>query len=98
MRIAALLVAAGTGSRFGAETPKQFLVSGRQAGDAPRRRARWLADVDLLQPVGDAAPIAAALAGLPHLPPVAGGATRQDSVAAGLEALAAARARPRAGA
>ena len=42
----------------------------------------------LLQPVGEAAPIGAALAGLPHLPPVPGGATRQDSVRAGLEALA----------
>ena len=43
--------------------------------------------VDLLQPVGDAAAIEAALSGLPHLPPVPGGATRQDSVRVGLEAL-----------
>ena len=48
------------------------------------------AHVDLLQPVGDAAAIEAALDGLPHLPPVPGGATRQDSVRAGLEALEAA--------
>jgi 2-C-methyl-D-erythritol 4-phosphate cytidylyltransferase / 2-C-methyl-D-erythritol 2,4-cyclodiphosphate synthase len=42
-----------------------------------------------LQPVGEAAPIMAALAGLNIMPPVPGGATRQASVAAGLEALAA---------
>jgi 2-C-methyl-D-erythritol 4-phosphate cytidylyltransferase / 2-C-methyl-D-erythritol 2,4-cyclodiphosphate synthase len=86
-RIAALLVAAGTGSRFGAETPKQFLpLAGRpvlrHAAEALARHAV------LIQPVGNSAPIEAALAGLPHLPVVAGGATRQASVLAGLEALA----------
>ena len=87
-RIAALLLAAGTGSRFGAETAKQFL---ELAGGTVLRHAaqRLAAQVDLLQPVGDAAPIAAALAGIAHLPPVAGGTTRQDSVRLGLEALAA---------
>jgi 2-C-methyl-D-erythritol 4-phosphate cytidylyltransferase/2-C-methyl-D-erythritol 2,4-cyclodiphosphate synthase len=86
-RVAALLVAAGTGSRVGAELPKQFLrIAGRQV---IRHAAEALAtDVDLIQPVGDAAPIDAALAGLRVLPTVAGGATRQDSVRAGLEALA----------
>jgi 2-C-methyl-D-erythritol 4-phosphate cytidylyltransferase/2-C-methyl-D-erythritol 2,4-cyclodiphosphate synthase len=88
MRIAAVLVAAGTGSRFGAETPKQFLILG---GMPVMRRAAMalLEHVSWLQPVGDAGPIAAALAGLPHRPPVPGGTTRQASVAAGLEALAA---------
>jgi 2-C-methyl-D-erythritol 4-phosphate cytidylyltransferase/2-C-methyl-D-erythritol 2,4-cyclodiphosphate synthase len=86
-RIAAILVAAGTGSRLGADTPKQFLPLGgrpviRHAAEALAR------EVTLLQPVGDAAPIAAALAGLDHLPTVPGGATRQASVLAGLEALA----------
>jgi 2-C-methyl-D-erythritol 4-phosphate cytidylyltransferase / 2-C-methyl-D-erythritol 2,4-cyclodiphosphate synthase len=87
-RIAALLVAAGTGSRVGAETPKQFLsIAGRQV---IRHAAEALArEVSLIQPVGDAEPIAAALAGLDVLPVVAGGATRQDSVRAGLEALVA---------
>lgn len=87
MRIAALLVAAGSGSRFGAETPKQFrLLAGEPV---IRHAARALAaQVGLLQPVGEAEPIAAALDGIPHLPPVPGGATRQDSVRAGLEALA----------
>lgn len=88
MRRAAILVAAGSGSRFGAETPKQFL---RLAGKPVMRHcAETLArEVDLLLPVGDAAPINAALAGIEHLPPVPGGATRQDSVRLGLEALAA---------
>jgi 2-C-methyl-D-erythritol 4-phosphate cytidylyltransferase/2-C-methyl-D-erythritol 2,4-cyclodiphosphate synthase len=87
MRIAAVLVAAGTGSRFGADTPKQFLMLGGMP--VMRRAALALLDhVTWLQPVGESAPIAAALAGLPHCPPVAGGATRQSSVAAGLEALA----------
>jgi 2-C-methyl-D-erythritol 4-phosphate cytidylyltransferase / 2-C-methyl-D-erythritol 2,4-cyclodiphosphate synthase len=84
---AALLVAAGTGSRFAAGTPKQFLsLLGRPV---IRLAAEALAPhVSLLQPVGPAAPIEAALAGLPHLAPVPGGATRQESVRAGLEALA----------
>jgi len=87
MKIAALLVAAGTGSRFGGEVPKQFL---RLAGKPVMRHAAeaLLAHAELLQPVGDAALIAEALAGLPHLPAVPGGAERQDSVRAGLEALA----------
>jgi 2-C-methyl-D-erythritol 4-phosphate cytidylyltransferase/2-C-methyl-D-erythritol 2,4-cyclodiphosphate synthase len=88
MRIAAILVAAGSGSRFGAETPKQFLtVAGRPV---IRHAAEALAaHVTLLQPVGDADPIEDALTGIPNrLPTVPGGATRQDSVRVGLEALA----------
>ncbi len=88
MRIAAVLVAAGSGARFGGRTPKQFLdLSGqpvaRHAAAALGRHAT------LLQPVGDAAALNAALAGIAHLPVVPGGATRQASVRAGLEALAA---------
>ncbi len=87
MRIAAILVAAGTGSRFGAYTPKQFLTLGGMP--VIHHAARALLDhVGWLQPVGDAAAIAAALDGLAHRPAVPGGATRQASVAAGLEALA----------
>jgi 2-C-methyl-D-erythritol 4-phosphate cytidylyltransferase/2-C-methyl-D-erythritol 2,4-cyclodiphosphate synthase len=87
MTVAAVLVAAGSGSRFGAETPKQFLrLAGRPV---IRHAAEALArEVDLLQPVGDAAPIEDALAGMTFLPVVAGGASRQASVLAGLEALA----------
>ena len=87
MTIAAILVAAGSGSRFGVETPKQFLLlAGRPV---IRHAAEALAcEVDLLQPVGEARPIMEALEGLAFLPVVAGGATRQASVRAGLEALA----------
>jgi 2-C-methyl-D-erythritol 4-phosphate cytidylyltransferase/2-C-methyl-D-erythritol 2,4-cyclodiphosphate synthase len=87
MKIAAILVAAGSGSRFGAETPKQFLML---AGKPVIRHAAeaLAARVSLLQPVGEADPIGRALDGVAGvLPAVAGGATRQDSVRAGLEAL-----------
>lgn len=90
MRIAALLLAAGTGTRFGAAVPKQFCSL---LGKPVLRHAAeaLLAEglVGRLLPVGEAAPIIAALSGLPHDPPVPGGATRQASVRAGLEALAA---------
>ena len=87
MRIAALLVAAGTGSRFGAAQPKQFFTIGGRAV------VRWAAEalaphVALLQPVGDARALGEALQGLAYLPIVPGGATRQDSARLGLEALA----------
>jgi 2-C-methyl-D-erythritol 4-phosphate cytidylyltransferase / 2-C-methyl-D-erythritol 2,4-cyclodiphosphate synthase len=88
MLIAAILVAAGSGTRFGAETPKQFLTL---AGKPVIRHAAeaLAAHVSLLQPVGDAEPIEAALDGVAGcLPAIQGGATRQDSVRAGLEALA----------
>jgi 2-C-methyl-D-erythritol 4-phosphate cytidylyltransferase/2-C-methyl-D-erythritol 2,4-cyclodiphosphate synthase len=86
-RIAALLVGAGTGSRFGAPVAKQFLpLAGRPV---IRHAAEALLRAGVvLQPVGDGASIDAALEGLEHLSTVAGGATRQDSVRAGLEALA----------
>ena len=87
MQVAAILVAAGSGSRFGGARPKQFATL---AGRPVLRHAaeRLAPHVGLLQPVGDPAPILKALAGLPHLPAVPGGATRQASVRAGLEALA----------
>ena len=87
MRIAALLVAAGTGSRFGGAIPKQFMIV---AGKPVIRHAAeaLLAHVSALLPVGDAEPIAAALEGLDVLPAVPGGDTRQASVSAGLRALA----------
>ena len=85
--IAALLVAAGTGSRFGTAIPKQYtIVAGkmviRYAAEALLREGV------IIQPVGDAEAIAEALAGLSYRTPVAGGETRQDSVRNGLEALA----------
>ncbi|MSO99443.1 MAG: bifunctional 2-C-methyl-D-erythritol 4-phosphate cytidylyltransferase/2-C-methyl-D-erythritol 2,4-cyclodiphosphate synthase [Acetobacteraceae bacterium] len=86
MHLAAILVAAGTGSRFGADIPKQFLTLLGQP--VIRHAARALIEAGAtLQPVGEATPIAKALEGLPHLPTVPGGATRQESVRAGLLAL-----------
>ncbi|GAN53060.1 2-C-methyl-D-erythritol 2,4-cyclodiphosphate synthase [Tanticharoenia sakaeratensis] len=92
MRIAAILLAAGSGQRFaasspgGAAPPKQFTLLGGEP--VIRHAARALAPhVDLIQPVGTHPGVADALAGLNCLPPVAGGAERQDSVRAGLEAL-----------
>jgi 2-C-methyl-D-erythritol 4-phosphate cytidylyltransferase/2-C-methyl-D-erythritol 2,4-cyclodiphosphate synthase len=87
MRIAAILVAAGSGSRFGGALPKQFLAL---AGKPVIRHAAeaLLPHVTALQPVGDPALITTALAGLDFCEPVPGGASRQASVAAGLEALA----------
>jgi 2-C-methyl-D-erythritol 4-phosphate cytidylyltransferase/2-C-methyl-D-erythritol 2,4-cyclodiphosphate synthase len=87
MRIAAILVAAGSGSRFGGDAPKQFFTLARKPVIRHAAEA-LLPHVTALQPVGDAALIAAALAGLDVRAAVPGGATRQDSVAAGLEALA----------
>ncbi len=93
MRVSALLMAAGRGARFGADTPKQYLpLLGRpvlrHAAEALLRDGL----VDRILPVcaaGEEARVASLLDGLPALPPVAGGDTRQDSVRAGLEALAA---------
>jgi 2-C-methyl-D-erythritol 4-phosphate cytidylyltransferase/2-C-methyl-D-erythritol 2,4-cyclodiphosphate synthase len=86
MKLAAILVAAGTGSRFGASAPKQFLTI---LGEPVIRHAAraLIAAGATLQPVGDAEAIGEALEGLPFLPVVPGGATRQDSVRAGLLAL-----------
>ena len=86
MRIAAILVAAGSGSRFGGDLPKQFATV---AGKPVIRHAAeaLLQHVATLQPVGDAGLIATALDGLPVLPATPGGSTRQLSVNAGLHAL-----------
>jgi 2-C-methyl-D-erythritol 4-phosphate cytidylyltransferase / 2-C-methyl-D-erythritol 2,4-cyclodiphosphate synthase len=89
MNIAALLLAAGTGSRFGGPVPKQFAtLAGRPVLRHAAEALLAGGHVGRLQPVGEAEAIAPVLAGLPHAPIVAGGATRQASVRAGLEALA----------
>ena len=86
MRVAALLVAAGSGSRFGQDLPKQYTrVAGKPV-------VRWAAEallphVEWVMPVGDAALLGPALSGLATLPAVPGGATRQESVWSGLQAL-----------
>ena len=86
VRLAAILVAAGSGSRFGSARPKQFAeVAGRPV--LRHAAEALLRDGAVLQPVGDPAAIGAALAGLEHRPVVAGGDSRQASVLAGLLAL-----------
>ena len=88
MRIVAILVAAGSGTRFGTETPKQFvMVAGKPV---IRHAAEALAaHACMVQPVGEAILIDPALQGVARcLPVIPGGETRQDSVRAGLEALA----------
>ncbi|MBR0673105.1 bifunctional 2-C-methyl-D-erythritol 4-phosphate cytidylyltransferase/2-C-methyl-D-erythritol 2,4-cyclodiphosphate synthase [Neoroseomonas soli] len=93
MTIDALLMAAGTGTRFGAPVPKQYLpLLGRPV---IRHAAEALLRGGLVRRVlpvvaeGEQDRVATLLAGLPVLPPVVGGATRADSVRNGLEALAA---------
>ncbi len=94
MRVSALLMAAGRGARFGASAPKQYLpLLGRPV---MRHAAEALLRDGLVERVlpvcaaGEEGRVSALLDGLPALPPVAGGDTRQGSVRAGLEALAAA--------
>ena len=93
MRVIALLMAAGRGARFGGETAKQFATIGdrtvlRHAAEALLAQGCVTALLPVCHP-SEIAQVSALLAGLPTLPPVAGGATRQASVRAGLEALAA---------
>ena len=92
--VAAVLTAAGRGTRFGSETPKQYLsLLGRPVLRHAAEALLAEGLVAALQPVcaaGEEETVVALLAGLPGvLPPVPGGATRQESVRAGLEALAA---------
>jgi 2-C-methyl-D-erythritol 4-phosphate cytidylyltransferase/2-C-methyl-D-erythritol 2,4-cyclodiphosphate synthase len=91
--VAAVVVAAGQGLRAGGDRPKQFRAIG---GETVLRQtlSRLAASpmVSAVQPVirmEDRALFEAATAGLDLLPPVAGGASRQASVRAGLEALGA---------
>ena len=90
-QVAAVVVAAGQGVRAGGDLPKQFR---RIAGETLLRRAlsRFVEApmVSFVQPVirsEDADIVRVETAGLNVLPPVFGGATRQASVRAGLEAL-----------
>ncbi len=90
-RVTALIVAAGRGSRFGGTLPKQYALL---AGQPVLRRtivAFHAAGIDRVQVVigpGDDAHYAAATGGLDLPAPIQGGASRQQSVLNGLEALA----------
>ena len=92
-RVAALVVAAGRGSRFGGELPKQYATLA-QGSETVLARA---VDAFLGAPLIDALQVVIhpddlllyqqAIGDRALLPPVMGGATRQESVLAGLEAL-----------
>ena len=90
---AAILVAAGRGLRAGAGGPKQYREIGGQTVIFRAMQAFCRhPDVFAVQPVvnpDDTAIFNQAVAGLRYQPPTSGGATRQASVHAGLEALAA---------
>jgi 2-C-methyl-D-erythritol 4-phosphate cytidylyltransferase/2-C-methyl-D-erythritol 2,4-cyclodiphosphate synthase len=93
--IYALVVAAGRGSRFGGALPKQYLPLAnssilRHAVSALAGHPRIAGVLVTIRPE-DRELFDRTVAGLPLLPPVAGGATRQDSSRLGLEALAAYR-------
>lgn len=88
---AALIVAAGRGSRFGGDTPKQYAKLGGQAILGITVRA-FLSHpgVDMIRVVihPDDQPLyRAAVGSLDLLPPIHGGASRQESVLLGLESL-----------
>jgi 2-C-methyl-D-erythritol 4-phosphate cytidylyltransferase/2-C-methyl-D-erythritol 2,4-cyclodiphosphate synthase len=92
-RTAAIVVAAGRGLRAGAGGPKQYRSIGGQtvifrAMEAFCSHPQVFAVQPVLNP-DDTAMFNAAASGLRYAPPTAGGATRQASVHAGLEALAA---------
>ncbi|CAO3451813.1 2-C-methyl-D-erythritol 4-phosphate cytidylyltransferase (EC 2.7.7.60) / 2-C-methyl-D-erythritol 2,4-cyclodiphosphate synthase (EC 4.6.1.12) [Azospirillum argentinense] len=88
----ALIVAAGSGQRFGAERPKQYLdLAGqpilRRTVEAFRRHPKVSVVRVVINPAFRDL-YDAAVAGLDLPEPVSGGASRQDSVRNGLEALA----------
>ncbi len=89
----ALIVAAGRGTRFGTVLPKQYALLGgipviRHTLTAFLNHPRINAVRCVIHPKDEAA-YGAAAQGLDLLPPVHGGATRQESVRLGLESLAA---------
>lgn len=95
MRVAALVLAAGRGERFGAAIPKAFVpLRGRPILEWSLRALLAWPGLERVVPViapADAEryqALRAALGGLDRLAPAApGGPRRQDSVQAGLEAL-----------
>jgi 2-C-methyl-D-erythritol 4-phosphate cytidylyltransferase / 2-C-methyl-D-erythritol 2,4-cyclodiphosphate synthase len=90
-RTAAILVAAGRGLRAGTGGPKQYRsIGGQTVIFRSMQPFCTHPQISVVQPVlhpDDAATFNAACAGLRHQPPANGGATRQASVHAGLEAL-----------
>ena len=94
LQLFAVIVAAGRGSRFGGPLPKQYAgLKGsavlRETVQVFLRYPRPVSILVVIHP-DDRALYDDAVSGLALLPPVHGGATRQDSVRLGLEALDAA--------
>ena len=82
-----IVVAAGTGSRFGSELPKQFhRVAGRRIVDWAAAAAASTSDgvVVVMPPTGDFDPPSTSATPLITVP---GGASRSESVRCGLDAL-----------
>ncbi len=91
-KVAAIIVAGGRGLRAGPGGPKQYReIAGQTVIARALAPFATHSAVACVQPVchaDDGAAFAAAAHGIAHLAPVPGGASRQASVRAGLEALA----------
>lgn len=88
MSVAAVLVAAGSGARLGADLPKAFaLLAGEPLVTHAARRLEASGVVEVLVVVAPAGWVERTKALLPHVQVVAGGASRVASVAAGLALL-----------
>ena len=89
--VAAVVVAAGRGTRAGGELPKQYMsLAGEPVIRSSLSLFSWHGEVSAVQAVIHADDVPAyqlAAQGLKLMPPVFGGASRQASVRAGLEAL-----------
>ncbi|HLO75594.1 MAG TPA: 2-C-methyl-D-erythritol 4-phosphate cytidylyltransferase, partial [Magnetospirillum sp.] len=90
-KVVALVVAAGRGRRFGGDVPKQYQdLAGRPVLRHTLAALAVNPQIDAVRAVihpDDADLYREAAAGLDLLDPIAGGATRQDSVRLGLESL-----------
>jgi 2-C-methyl-D-erythritol 4-phosphate cytidylyltransferase/2-C-methyl-D-erythritol 2,4-cyclodiphosphate synthase len=90
MRIGAVILAAGAGTRFGGLRPKQFVeLAGVPLVVHAMRRLAGHPRVGRVLLVGAAQSLSALFPDFPKAGFVPGGATRQDSARAGLEAFAA---------
>ena len=91
--VAAVIVAAGRGTRVGGDLPKQYrALAGEPVIRCSLSLFSWHGEISAVQAVihpDDVAAYEAAAKGLKLMPPVFGGSTRQHSVRAGLEALSA---------